>query len=54
MDEVTRQNATLVEQAASASRSLQSQASSLANVVSKFKLRNVEILIGVRTQLRLE
>ena len=38
MDSVTQQNAALVEQAAAAARSLQEQASELANVVSVFKL----------------
>jgi methyl-accepting chemotaxis protein len=38
MDEVTQQNAALVEQAAAAAASLQSQAASLAQLVSVFKL----------------
>ncbi len=38
MDSVTQQNAALVEQAASAARSLQDQAAEVANVVSIFKL----------------
>ena len=38
MDEVTQQNAALVEQAAAASQSLQEQAAKLAEVVSVFKL----------------
>ncbi|WP_420476582.1 methyl-accepting chemotaxis protein [Noviherbaspirillum sp. ST9] len=38
MDEVTQQNAALVEEAAAAASSLQEQASSLAHVVSVFKL----------------
>jgi methyl-accepting chemotaxis protein len=38
MDEVTQQNASLVEQAAAASEAMQDQASSLAQVVSVFKL----------------
>ena len=38
MDQVTQQNAALVEEAAAASASLQEQASSLANVVATFKL----------------
>jgi len=38
MDEVTQQNAALVEQAAAAAQSLQDQASNLAQVVSIFKL----------------
>ncbi|WP_426088275.1 methyl-accepting chemotaxis protein [Janthinobacterium sp. PSPC1-1] len=38
MDEVTQQNAALVEEAAAASQSLQEQASNLASVVGTFKL----------------
>jgi methyl-accepting chemotaxis protein len=38
MDEVTQQNAALVEEAAAASQSLQEQASKLASVVGAFKL----------------
>ncbi|MFT7412872.1 MAG: methyl-accepting chemotaxis protein [Paraglaciecola sp.] len=38
MDDVTQQNAALVEEAAAASESLQSQAEQLANRVSEFKL----------------
>lgn len=38
MDDVTQQNAALVEEAAAASRSLQEQASALAQIVSIFKL----------------
>ena len=38
MDEVTQQNAALVEEAAAASQSLQEQASNLASVVGAFKL----------------
>jgi len=38
MDGVTQQNAALVEQAASAAKSLQDQAAEVANVVSIFKL----------------
>jgi methyl-accepting chemotaxis protein len=38
MDEVTQQNAALVEQAAAAAASLQEQAGNLAQVVSEFKL----------------
>ncbi|MFJ3046775.1 methyl-accepting chemotaxis protein [Herbaspirillum chlorophenolicum] len=43
MDDVTQQNAALVEEAAAASRSLQEQASSLAQIVSVFKLDETEI-----------
>ena len=39
MDEVTQQNAALVEEAAGAAESMQNQASSLAQVVSVFKLK---------------
>ena len=38
MDNVTQQNAALVEQAAAAAQSLQDQAAEVANVVSIFKL----------------
>jgi hypothetical protein len=38
MDDVTQQNAALVEQAAAAAMSLQEQASNLAEAVSVFKL----------------
>ena len=38
MDEVTQQNAALVEEAAAAAASLQDQAEALAQVVSVFKL----------------
>lgn len=41
MDEVTQQNAALVEEASSASRSLQDQAETLSTLVSSFKLANV-------------
>jgi methyl-accepting chemotaxis protein len=40
MDEVTQQNAALVEEAAAAAASLQSQAANLARLVSVFKLDN--------------
>jgi methyl-accepting chemotaxis protein len=39
MDEVTQQNAALVEEAAAAAGSLQEQAANLAGVVSVFRLR---------------
>jgi methyl-accepting chemotaxis protein len=42
MDDVTQQNAALVEQAAAASQALQSQAGSLARVVSVFKLEDAQ------------
>jgi uncharacterized phage infection (PIP) family protein YhgE len=38
MDQVTQQNAALVEEAAAAAESMQDQAAELANVVSVFKL----------------
>ena len=40
MDEATRQNATLVEQASAAAASLQDEAATLADVVSVFKMDN--------------
>jgi methyl-accepting chemotaxis protein len=40
MDEVTQQNAALVEQAAAAAGSLEEQAKQLVSVVSAFKLEN--------------
>ncbi len=42
MDEATRQNATLVEQAAAAAASLQDQAATLAGVVSVFKMEGTQ------------
>ncbi|MFC7298291.1 methyl-accepting chemotaxis protein [Herminiimonas aquatilis] len=43
MDEVTQQNAALVEEAAAASQSLQDQAASLSEIVSVFKINNVQM-----------
>jgi methyl-accepting chemotaxis protein len=43
MDEVTQQNAALVEEAAAASQSLQDQATHLSEIVSVFKLDNAQI-----------
>ncbi|CAL63369.1 Methyl-accepting chemotaxis protein [Herminiimonas arsenicoxydans] len=43
MDEVTQQNAALVEEAAAASQSLQDQATHLSEIVSVFKLDNTQI-----------
>jgi methyl-accepting chemotaxis protein len=40
MDDVTQQNAALVEEASSASRSLQDQADGLARLVGEFHLSN--------------
>ena len=45
MDKVTRQNATLVEQAASGAESLQDEASRLAQVVSRFRLQRGAMLL---------
>jgi methyl-accepting chemotaxis protein len=42
MDEVTQQNAALVEQAAAAAQSMQDQAANLAQVVSVFKLDHAQ------------
>ncbi|WP_416384858.1 methyl-accepting chemotaxis protein [Shewanella sp. TC10] len=62
MDEVTQQNAALVEQAAAAAESLQSQAEQLADRVSTFKIddayndlpeRNIERLVKPETNKRL-
>jgi methyl-accepting chemotaxis protein-2 (aspartate sensor receptor) len=44
MDQVTQQNAALVEEAAAASQAMQEQAAQLADVVSVFKLDNVQHL----------
>jgi methyl-accepting chemotaxis protein len=43
MDEVTQQNAALVEESASASESMQQQAANLAQVVSVFKLNSLQV-----------
>ena len=43
MDQVTQQNAALVEEAAAAASSLQEQAASLSQVVSVFKLDNAQV-----------
>lgn len=40
MDQVTQQNAALVEEAASATQSLESQADVLSRAVATFRLRN--------------
>jgi methyl-accepting chemotaxis protein len=56
MDDVTPQNAALVEQAAAASQSLQSQAGSLARVVSVFKLEGAQIekaIVGIQSDFSL-
>jgi methyl-accepting chemotaxis protein len=46
MDNVTQQNAALVEQAAAAAGSLQDQAANLLEVVSVFKLGNSQMQPG--------
>ncbi|RFB71294.1 chemotaxis protein [Herbaspirillum sp. 3R11] len=46
MDEVTQHNAALVEQAASAARSLQEQAEALTRAVSLFKLAHGGVIVG--------
>ena len=42
MDEVTQQNASLVEEAAEASQSMQDEAANLAQTVRVFKLSDVQ------------
>ncbi len=51
MDEVTQQNAALVEQAAAASEAMQEQAGSLAQVVGVFKLDRMQ-QVAVATPAR--
>ena len=46
MDDVTQQNAALVEQSAAAAAAMQSQSQTLAQVVSVFKLRNMPARTG--------
>ena len=48
MDEVTQQNAALVEESATAAGSLRDQAANLATVVSVFKLHGMQIAAPVR------
>ena len=43
MDNVTQQNAALVEEAAAAAASLQDQAQELSNLVNTFKLRDAGV-----------
>ena len=50
MDEVTQQNAALVEQAAAAAEAMQEQAGSLKEAVSIFKLANKESKRTVATK----
>jgi len=47
MDEVTQQNAALVEQAAAAAHSLQDQSARLSQVISIFKLRSNDAIVPV-------
>jgi methyl-accepting chemotaxis protein len=49
MDQVTQQNASLVEEAAAASEAMQEQASSLAGVVSVFKVNGMASASAVKT-----
>jgi methyl-accepting chemotaxis protein len=53
MDQVTQQNAALVEQAAAAAQSLQDQAVNLAHVVSQFKLDDNQVVLAVATPKKL-
>ncbi len=52
MDEATRQNATLVEQASAAAASLQDEAATLAEVVSVFKMEQQAARVVASTQQR--
>ncbi len=45
MDQVTQQNAALVEEAAAAAESMQDQAASLSEVVSIFKLDTASVAV---------
>ncbi|MFZ6845226.1 hypothetical protein ACO0K4_12475, partial [Undibacterium sp. RuTC16W] len=49
MDEMTQQNAALVEQAAAAAESMEEQAQALAQAVSIFKLGGLEGLTATKT-----
>lgn len=49
MDEVTQQNAALVEEAAASAESMQSQAANLARVVSVFKLDAAAVALAARS-----
>jgi hypothetical protein len=53
MDEVTQQNAALVEEAAAAAQSLQDQAQALAGVVSVFKLNDAHLSIDSRPAVQI-
>jgi methyl-accepting chemotaxis protein len=52
MDNVTQQNAALVEQSAAAAQSMQDQSMHLAGVVSKFVLAGGEPISGMQVRLR--
>ena len=52
MDQVTQQNAALVEQAAAAAESMQEQSAKLADVVSVFKLDGLQLPAPVATSGR--
>ena len=52
MDQVTQQNAALVEEAAAAAESLQEQSGQLAEVVSVFKLDGAQVVRAVASQAR--
>ena len=49
MDEITQQNAALVEQAAAAAESLQGQAANLAHLVDTFKLTQMGRAVALRS-----
>ncbi|MFZ6676871.1 methyl-accepting chemotaxis protein [Undibacterium sp. Tian12W] len=51
MDQVTQQNAALVEEAAAAAGALQEQAANLSRVVAVFKLHNVQPASGFQRQV---
>ena len=50
MDQVTQQNAALVEEAAAAASSLQEQASGLSQVVGVFRLENEQMASAPRPE----
>jgi methyl-accepting chemotaxis protein len=50
MDQVTQQNAALVEEAAAAAGALQEQAANLSRVVAVFKLHNAQPALGLQSQ----
>jgi methyl-accepting chemotaxis protein len=52
MDEVTQQNAALVEEAAAAAAALQAQAGDLAKLVSVFKLADRDVMLNLSTEKR--